>query len=361
MPVRALLVSAGMGAGHEGAAKELGRRLVAAGHEAEVVDFLATLPRPVAWGWRESYHVQVRRFPESYERSYRLYYSPSRVWPLILRVATSLAGRRLRRQVRAFGPDVVVSTYPFATLVLGELRAAGELDVPLVNYLTDLGVHPRCVHAAAELNIVPHKVSARAAEEIVDVPTVTTGPVVDPAFSCADGRRGEARSALGIAPDQVAVLVVAGSWGVGRVRETVDVLVAAGRYEVIVACGNDRRLLADLRGRSARVRSVGWTDDMAGLVAAADVVVENAGGLSAFEAMSAGVPVVTYAPIPGHGRDNAKAMEEAGVTEVPGDPASLVAAIDRLARPGPERDRRAAAGRALFAIDPVQLIVEAAG
>jgi hypothetical protein len=54
-------------------------------------------------------------------------------------------------------------------------------------------------------------------------------------------------------------------------------------------------------------------------------------------------------------------MEEAGITEQPADPAALAAAIDRLALSGPERDRRVAAGRELFAVDPVPLIVEAAG
>jgi UDP-N-acetylglucosamine:LPS N-acetylglucosamine transferase len=144
------------------------------------------------------------------------------------------------------------------------------------------------------------------------------------------------------------------------VRETVDALLGAGRFHVVVACGNDRRLQADLAHRSGRLNVLGWTDEMSGVVAAADVVVENAGGLSAFEAMASGVPVVTYAPIPGHGRDNAIAMEEAGITEQPTDPVALAAAIDRLARPGAERDRRVTGGHALFAIDPVPLIVEAA-
>ena len=350
-----------MGAGHVGAAQELRRRLLAAGHEAEVVDFLAAFPRPVAWAWRESYHVQMRRFPESYERSYRLYYSPSKVWPLILRVATGLASRRLERWLGTHRPDIVVSTYPFATLVLGELRAAGRLHVPLVNYLTDLGVHPRCVHPAADLNLVPHKVSARAAEALVDVTTFATGPVVDPAFAePVPAERAAARRRLGIDDDEVAVLVLAGSWGVGRVRETVDALLEARRFHVVVACGNDKRLKADLARRSGHINVLGWTDDMAGVVAAADVVVENAGGLSSFEAMASGVPVVTFSPIPGHGRDNAVAMEEAGITEQPADAETLAAVVDRLARPGPERDRRIAAGHELFALDPVTMIVEAA-
>ena len=43
-PTRILVLSASMGAGHDGAARELATRLRAEGHEAEVRDFLDSGP-----------------------------------------------------------------------------------------------------------------------------------------------------------------------------------------------------------------------------------------------------------------------------------------------------------------------------
>ncbi|MEE3921714.1 hypothetical protein V2I01_36055 [Micromonospora sp. BRA006-A] len=40
---------------------------------------------------------------------------------------------------------------------------------------------------------------------------------------------------------------------------------------------------------------------MPALMRAVDVMVENAGGLTCQEALAAGLPVVTYRPIAGHG------------------------------------------------------------
>jgi UDP-N-acetylglucosamine:LPS N-acetylglucosamine transferase len=97
------------------------------------------------------------------------------------------------------------------------------------------------------------------------------------------------------------------------------------------------------------------------LMAAADVVVENAGGLTSLEAFAAGVPIVTYRPIPGHGRDNVKGMLAAGVTTSPADDAGLLAALDALAAPGPQREDQVAAARALFCDDPVDHILALAG
>ena len=52
---------------------------------------------------------------------------------------------------------------------------------------------------------------------------------------------------------------------------------------------------------------------MAGLMAASDVLIANAGGLTCLEAFAAGLPVVMFDPLPGHGEDNGRHMERAGM------------------------------------------------
>ena len=60
---RVLVVSGSVGAGHDGAARELAARLTAAGADVCVRDFLAAVPRPVAWLLREGYTEQRRARP----------------------------------------------------------------------------------------------------------------------------------------------------------------------------------------------------------------------------------------------------------------------------------------------------------
>jgi hypothetical protein len=48
-------------------------------------------------------------------------------------------------------------------------------------------------------------------------------------------------------------------------------------------------------------------------MAASDVLVANAGGLTCLEAFAAGLPVVMFDPLPGHGEDNGRHMERAGM------------------------------------------------
>lgn len=357
---RILLVAARMGAGHQGAAAELARRMSARGREPVVVDFLDAFPRPLAWLWERFYRYQLRYAPDSYEKSYQLFYRHPGLWGPFVSFERLLAGRRVMAWVRRWDPDAVVSTYSFATLVLGRLRDEGALQVPVANFLTDFGVHPRAVHPGVDLDLALHEWPGRAATALTSRPATVAGPVVAPAFSDVAGaaeRRAAGRRWLRLGDDERLVVVAAGSWGVGdRMAETVAAIVASGRFRVATVCGSDLRLRRMLERRRLDI-VLGWTDRMPELIAAADVVVENAGGLTSLEAFAAGVPIVTYRAIPGHGRDNVKGMVAAGVTTAPVDDAGLLVALEALASPGPARDRQVAAARALFCDDPVRHIL----
>jgi len=346
-----------MGAGHQGAAAELARRLIQRGHQPVIADFLDAFPGPLPALWESFYRYQLRYVPSSYESSYQLFYRHPKLWEPFVSFQRSLAGRQLMAWVQEFDPDVIVSTYSFATLVLGRLREEGVLKVPVVNFLTDFGVHPRSVHPAIDLNLALHAVPAAKARTLASTPTVVAGPAVPTAFRDAAERRSSGREWLGAGPADRVVVVVAGSWGVGGgLVDTVARIVGTGRFRVVTVCGSHRGLRQRLERRGLGI-ALGWTDRMPELLAAADVVVENAGGLTSLEAFAAGVPIVTFRPIPGHGLDNAKAMVSAGVTSSPGDDDALLDALDRLSEPGEARDAQVAAGRALFSDDPVDHIL----
>jgi UDP-N-acetylglucosamine:LPS N-acetylglucosamine transferase len=325
-----------------------------------VVDFLDAFPWPMANIWRWFYLVQLRRFPESYEKSYQLFYRHPNLWAPFVRFERFLAGRRTLRWVRRHQPDVIVSTYSFATLVVGRLREEGRINVPAVNFLTDFGVHPRTVHPAIDMHLAIHPIAAAKARTFVDAPVHATGPAVNPAFAPDPEGRAKARAELGVTDEQRVVLVVSGSWGIGEgLEETVAALVRSGRFTVVTVCAGDANLQRRLEERQLGI-VIGWTDEMPKLMAAADAVIENAGGLTSLEAFATGVPIVSYRPIPGHGRDNVRSMEQAGVTVVPDGEAALVEALDRLVHDTPERAAQLAAARSLFAEDPVDRIAELA-
>jgi len=352
---RVLIVSASLGAGHDGAANELARRLGALGAEVQVRDFVEAS----RWAGpliRSVFEWQLRSAPWAYELTFDLW---SRVGPLLSPVRWLLDhvfGTRLEAWATALDATVVVSTYPLATVALGRRRRRGRLGVPVVSFLTDLGVHPLCVERGVDLHLCVHLSSARQVARLVAGRAGWTGPMVRPEFLAPLISRDDARRALGLDLDASVALVVAGSWGVGEVEATVDDVVNAG-WQPLVVCGRNEGLAKRLRERGDAM-VLGWCDDMPTCMRAADILVQNAGGLSAMEAFAAELPVVTYRPIPGHGRLNAELMDEAGIAPWVRDRSELTRTLARLA--GGAGALQAARARRVFAQDPSEIVAVAA-
>ncbi|MCU1456565.1 MAG: glycosyl transferase group 1 [Actinomycetia bacterium] len=355
-----LIVSASMGAGHDGAARELQRRLHARGHEAEVVDLLDMAPLGGGKLLKWSYELQLKFAPWTYQLTYRLWFLMPFLYGPVVWFDTFVTRRRMRRTINAMDPDAVVSTYCLATLVLGNMRRKGWLRVPVVTFLTDFAVHPLCVHPSVDLDLGVSPSAAAAALERGAPVASAPGPLVSERFRVGVPSRAAVRSELGLGPDERAVLVVAGSWGVGEVVDTVRTLGREGLYHPITVCGKDTELKARLDQLGIGT-VVGWTSEMPSLMAAADALVENAGGLTAMEAFASGLPVITFNAIPGHGRDNGARMEVAGVSIYARSEEELAPALALATTPGPDRDLMIENARALFAGDAADDVLALAG
>jgi processive 1,2-diacylglycerol beta-glucosyltransferase len=343
-----------MGGGHDGAGRELVRRLQDDGHAAQMVDFLDAFPLKAGRLVRAGYRLELKYAPWSYDATYRLWYRlPFMVVPIGWLI-NFLTRRRLLRQVRDSGADVVVSTYPMASLVLGLARQRGRLGVPVATFITDFAVHPLWTHAGVDLHLCVHPQSATVAAERSGRAAIAPGPLVPERFHVELPDRAAARRRLGFDDDERLVLVVAGAWGIGDVEKTFDALLASGRYTPLAVCGNNERLRRTLEAKGAG-HVFGWTDEMPTLMAAADALVQNAGGLTCMEAFAAGLPVVSFEAIAGHGKDNAEQMAEAEVAEYATSAGELVPALDRATTlPGRALVAR---GRAMFAGDAATDIV----
>lgn len=358
-PPRITLISASVGAGHDGAATELARHLTAAGYLVDRHDFLDLLPAGAGKLLCRTYHHLLTWAPTGYQRLYAATEHARRPGPAIRLL---LRGAH-RRTLAAVAPDAcaVVSTYPGAGQVLGELRLRGRLAVPALTYLTDFSVHSLWVAPGVDVHLAAHAIPAAQAHEQGAAGVTVTGPLADPRFAPADARaRRAARSRFGLPPQARLALLVAGSWGVGPVREAAAEILATGVATPVVVCGHNHALAARLRADGIG-HVHGWVEDMPGLMHACDVLVQNAGGLTSLEAMAGGLPVVSYRCIPGHGRTNAAALEEAGLAPWIRTPDRLAPVLTEVLH-GPRGRAQRAAGLALFASagDPVRAIAATA-
>lgn len=330
---RAVIVSASVGAGHDAVASELAARLEEAGVTVDRHDFLDLLPGPAGGILVGSYHRMLDRAPWTWKLLYGGL-DNHRMMSMQATLFTALAGRRMRRAV---GDDaqIVVATYPLASQVLGRLRRSGKVETRVHTYLTDFSVHRLWAAPDVDGHLAVNQVPAVQARGIGCKDVSVVAPLVDRRFvPVTDHLRYAARARWGLPQDARLALLVGGSWGAGEIERTVaDVEAADPDLTCLVVCGRNEGLRARLLAAGVR-HAFGWVDDMPSLMHAADVLVQNAGGMTVLEAVNSGLPVVTYRSIPGHGLTNAAALDEAGVARWVRQPADLAAALADAVRTG---------------------------
>jgi UDP-N-acetylglucosamine:LPS N-acetylglucosamine transferase len=336
-PVRALVLSASIGEGHDLPARLLAEDLAARGVHVEVADGLHAMGPLVERVVMGGSQFESRIGNLAYDATSFLY---SRVPPLSRlagRLLQTFGARGLRDLIAQKRPHVIVSTYPGVTEVLGRLRRRGRLDVPVVSAITDLAALRYWASPGVDVHLIIHPESAAEVRAIAGPQTriVTVRGLSDPRFAVPRDR-GAARAALDLPTDGPIAVVSGGGWGVGDIEGAVEAALAApGAPVVVVLCGRNAALLQRVNARFAgqpRVRPWGFTTEIPDLFAAADVLVHSTAGLTVLEAWVRGCVPISYGWGRGHIRANNRAYAEHGLAYVARDRAELARDLEQALR-----------------------------
>jgi len=319
--LKVLILSASIGEGHDLPARVLteGIQREAPGTEVETVDTIA-LVGPL-----------LRRIIMDSSRFHSRI--GSRVFDLIHRLITDvpptrwLAGRGgeilgkgpIRRAVERARPDVVVSTYPGATEILGRLRRRSELDLPVVSAITDLAALRYWATPGVDLHLITHPESEEEVREIAPASEILcVRGLTDERFYEAHDP-ATARRDLGLPAEGPVVLVSGGGWAIGDLEGAAGEALGLEGSTVVCLCGRNQELRAALSDRFAREPRVvveGFTERMPEWFASADLLVHSSAGLTVLEAIMSGCGVVSYGWGHGHVRVNNEAFLRFGLAEV---------------------------------------------
>ncbi len=341
--MKILILSASIGEGHDLPARVLAEGIErdAPGARIEIVDSLALVNPLVRRLVLDSSRFHSRWGNRIFDLSYRLIADvPPTRW-FAARLTQWLAARPIRRAVLDRDPDVVISTYPGSTEVLGALRSRGKIDVPVVSAITDLAALRYWAHPGVDLHLITHPESEAEvrgiapASEIACVRGLTDERFYEPRD------QAEARRALGLPADGPVVLVSGGGWAVGDLEGAAEEALGLEGSTVVCLCGrNDelRSALSEDFASEPRLLVEGFTERMPDWFAAADLLVHSTAGLTVLEAIMSGCGVVSYGWGMGHVRVNNEAFARFGLAEVARSRAELGAAMGRAlaAKPNPD-------------------------
>lgn len=239
--------------------------------------------------------LMLRCFCSAWHRTSRLLPGSENLMRLaVIRSGWAILAHRLDAVLRSFAPAAVVSTQmnPAALLAMCGQRKRGAL--PSIGVITDFGVHDFWLQSGVDRYCLPHEDMALRPDPGRAEALVTGIPLM-PRFG-APLSQAAARAQLGLAPDASVVLVAGGGLGIG-VEPIANALLASPKgIHVLAVTGSNaeaaRQLDAQAQQEGDRLRVWGWTDDMALLMHAADVVVGKPGGLTVAEALACGRPLL---------------------------------------------------------------------
>jgi processive 1,2-diacylglycerol beta-glucosyltransferase len=253
---------------------------------------------------------------------------------------------RLRDLLREEPADLVVSVFATASAATARVRRE-QPALRAITFCSDLNPHRLWVHPGIDCYMVKSATSERFVRrfdphaDVVVVPTPVRAAFYDAP------PRPQAREALGVPLDAPCAALLGGGWGLGPLPDAAAALASAGVHTLAVAGHNvaaERKLRAAATDEP-RLHPFGFTDRVAELMAAADIVVTTSGDTCA-EARVIGRKLVLLDVVAGHGRENLQhELAQGGAAIASTSPELLVATVLREIEsgddPAPDADRRA--------------------
>jgi processive 1,2-diacylglycerol beta-glucosyltransferase len=321
---RVLLLSASSGAGHVRAAQALEKAFAARGDcTVEHIDTIQYVSKLFQRVYDKAYISMVRRAPELmgvlYDRTDQPWHHPRR--RLVMDRLNTTPMIRLLKRVQ---PDLCVATHFLSAEIVAWLIAKRKLRAHNAIVVTDYDVHAMWLCRTVDRYYLAIDEAAEYLARI-GVPREklrVTGIPIDPLFA-KPLERGEARRALGLDPSAPVILISAGGYGIGPVEQLVkDLLAFEHPWQIVAIAGKAEKVrkrldeisrdAGELSSGAPRLVPVGFTTDMDKYMAAADLLVGKAGGLTTSEALARALPMALIEPIPGQEERNADHLLEAG-------------------------------------------------
>src|SRR5438477_1875919 len=321
---RVLLLSAPSGAGHVRAAQALEKAFAARGDcSVQHIDAIEYVSKLFQGAYDKTYISMVRRAPELmgviYERTDQPWQHPRRRLAL-----DRLNSQRMIRMLKHVQPDLCIATHFLPGEIIAWLIAKEKLKAKNAIVVTDYDVHAMwlCRTVARYYVAIPEAAEYLAGigvpREILRVTGIPVDPVFATPLDCA-----AARDELKLDAKSPILLLSAGGYGIGPLEQLVRELLALQKlWQLVAIAGKSEKMKKRLDeiARSAgvlpsgavRLVPVGLTSQMDQYMAAADLMIGKACGLTTSEALDRHLPMALIEPIPGQEFRNADHLLEGG-------------------------------------------------
>lgn len=306
--MKVLISYASSGFGHKKAAEAIFQYLIKNKKDTQVkiVDILDNASWPIFFSYSQLYLLLVKYVPWLW--GFLFYFSSL---PLI-----RISLRRINLAFALFFArpfisllfkedwDWVISTHFLCSEIIGHLKGKGILPAKLATVVTDFYVHPFWAVKSTDKFFVPSDYSAKILVRlgIKEENILITGIPIAEKFLFSSSKSQILRG-LGLNESLFTALITSGSFALGPILKIVSRL--HKDFQLIVVCGNNRKLFSILKRKQfPNCEIFGYTDEVANLMNAADIIITKPGGLTIAELLTRGLYPVFFTAIPGQEKKN---------------------------------------------------------
>ncbi|NOY98950.1 MAG: glycosyltransferase [Chloroflexi bacterium] len=312
---------------------------------AEMVDFFKGYA-PLPFNKMPDWYPDMVKAPQLWGLSFKISDGRLRaraitasMWPYV--------GRAARELVARHPCDMVVTVHPLATTVF--LKALGEKRPPFITVVTDMvTTHALWYDTRADLILVPTEIARQRALGY-DMPPeklrVVGQPIPERCIAPA-GDKSALREKLGWPQDKFIVVVVGGGDGMGPLGKTARAIADSGLdIAQVIVTGRNAALKKKLESETWPIPTFiyGFTHELPDFMRAADVLVTKAGPGTIAEALTAHLPLILYARLPGQEDGNVTYVTEVGAGVWAPSPQQVVETLTKWVQNPEEREKVTAA------------------
>ncbi len=340
MGKRLLILSASIGAGHVKAAEALCETYTEKfGGEAYHLDFLRYTSPVLSRRIEQAYYLMTKHTPSLWKFIYNAGSLPNA--PL-KKLEAYLGLRKYRELLNNYKPDAIIATHFLPAAIASYLYP--QFPIPNGVVLTDYVPHQFWVNDNTQLYFIAHPgmkqelMAMGVKEHLIRV----TGIPIRPCFQGIH-KSPALRSRLRIDRHLPLIMIMSGGNAIGPLTEILEEL---GRvqaaFQVIVITGQNRKSYREVKQVLYDVHIKGQVrgrvENIHQWMAASDLLISKAGGLTVTEALNLGLPMVIIRPTPGQEDGNTEFLTRGGagiylkdikdlnssVTELLGNPEKLI-------------------------------------
>ena len=316
---KVLIFTSNFGNGHNAAAKGIAEGIAyeyGFDYNVEIVDFVELLSSLFNKVTTSGYKNTVKFTPNFYKFLFKSTNKYAEIIKLMNQLNYALVKKKIRIFFEKKKADILISTFPYWDAAAAELWRDYKNNGLFISMVTD----SITVHSCYFINEADYYfVANEETKEMIQKCKFNKDKILNFGFPVSlkfieKTNKKELLEKLELNPEKFTVLFLPTSQVIKKNKKIIGDIVSENKdINIIIITGRESKLkpkFDQIASKYKNISVVGWTDQMAEFIKAADITITKAGGATVQECIASATPMLITSVIPGQEEGNAEIIKK---------------------------------------------------